>query len=553
MTVADLLPSNASQLERDLSLTSDVLPKLGPGTERVRTAKRTDIPDDVVPWLIYEYGLGEITPYVPDLRQALAEGIQWQRVRGTRQAINIGLGWIGFDALVEESEAGTLRWADFQMGLDQAPNGLEFTNNVIQISRLSAPIRSRLFRIYGGYDHRRFRLDDHQLSGGSWLCDDTGVYLREDWPQLSFGREHDAEGDLYAGRTGAQGIEHNYTDGGQYEDRMILSCSQLDELEWRTWHLDVSTVVVSRGHLSVAGPWWQQPSTWENVTWDQALDWAGLVNRIAPPLQFAKAGIYLSDGWVLGDTNACFAARYEQEVGFGALLLSEADSATGEAILSEHVGRLEYQEWNERLEQQHAAVAVAAADAASTVTISREHQRLLAYDDVFRLDQHGLSEWLQLLTFQSISRGHTTSANGTARGARNWEETRWLDASTWENLQGIQAYGQAEKTGLYLSDSDVLSSTHATLGWPESERFDRIHQATATEDRQAFLTRQHTRASQTTFVLFAFYGWSDSETWSVGASEGWAAEAWPAEMWVEGNGYWNPTSPLIASSHQSTT
>ena len=71
MTAADLLPSNATQLERDLSRTGNVLPRLSPGAQLIRTAKRTNIPDDVVPWLIYEYGLGEITPYVPDLRQAL--------------------------------------------------------------------------------------------------------------------------------------------------------------------------------------------------------------------------------------------------------------------------------------------------------------------------------------------------------------------------------------------------------------------------------------------------------------------------------------------------
>jgi hypothetical protein len=502
MTVADLLPSNASQLERDLSRTGNVLPKLGPGAERVRNAKHTNIPDDVVPWLIYEYGLGEITPYVPDLRQALAEGIQWQRVRGTRQAINIGLGWIGFDALVEESEAGTLRWADFQMGLDQAPNGLEFTNNVIQISRLSAPIRSRLFRIYGGYDHRRFRLDDHQLSGGSWLCDDTGVYLREDWPQLSFGREHDTAGDLYAGRAGAQGIEHNYTDGGQYEDRMILSCSQLDELEWRTWHLDVSTVVVSRGHLSVAGPWWQRPSSWENITWDQGLDWAGLVNRIAPPLRYAKAGLYLSDGAVLGDTNACFAARYEQEVGFGAMLLSEADAATGEAILSEHVGRLEYQEWNERLEQQHAAVAQPPADVIGALAVRREHQRLLAYDDVFRLDQHGLSEWLPLVTQQAITRDHTLTGYGQNVTAVTWESVRWTDANKWLTLPLL---------GRQLS---------------------RFHTTETVEDRQSIAEASRTADHVIEADQTLFGDWLSRADWS---------------------GYWNESVPLIASSHQSTT
>lgn len=354
---ADLLPSNATRLERDLSLSGNTLPRLGAAVQRIRNAKQENIPDSVVPWLIYEYGLGEILPFVPDLRHALADGIQWQRVRGTRAAVEIGLGWVGFDAMVEESEAGTLRWADFQLGLDQAPNGLAFTNNVIQISRLSAPIRSRLFRIYGGYDYRRFRLDDHLLSGGSWLADDTGVYLQEDWPQLSFGREYHDATNLTAGATFGLSIERARTDGGIYEDRNILSNSQLDELVWQPWHMAAERVTVSRGHLTIAGPWWQPSTDWAGHTWDQGLDWAGIVNRMQPALKFAKAGVYLSDGAVLGETNTCLPARFEAEVGFGALQLSEGSGITGEGVLSEHVSRFEYAEILERLERLHQAEA----------------------------------------------------------------------------------------------------------------------------------------------------------------------------------------------------
>lgn len=503
MTAADLLPSNASQLERDLSRTGDVLPKLGPGTERVRTAKRADIPDDVVPWLIYEYGLGEITPYVPDLRQALAEGIQWQRVRGTRRAVDIGLGWIGFDATVEESEAGTLRWADFQLGLDQAPNGLEFTNNVIQISRLSAPIRSRLFRIHGGYDYRRFRLDDHQLSGGSWLCDDTGVYLRPDWPQLSFGREHETESDWLTGRDAEQGIERGRASGGQYEDRMILSCSQLDELVWRSWHIENARVVVSRGHLTLVGPWWQQPQGWDQITWGQGLDWVGLVNKIAPPLQYAKAGLYLSDGAVLGDTNACFPARYEQEVGFGAVLLSEGNPGTGEGILSEHLARFDFTEWNERLEALHqGADAGTPSPAGSLAAHLRETQREIPYDDSFILSQHRLDEFWHATDEQAITRAHTSTGFGQGITALTWDSTRWLDANSWLTLP-------------------VLES-----------QLSRFHTAAAVDDRQGIAEIARTGDRVIVVDLTLFGSWLSRNDWS---------------------GYWNESTPLIESSHLSTT
>ena len=112
----DLLPNNSTKLERGIAHSSDPIPPLGTILERIRDGKRVNIPDAVVDWLIYEYGLGEVTPYLTDPRQALREGVQWQRVRGTPAAVALGLGWIDFPAVVEESEAGTLRWAEISSG-----------------------------------------------------------------------------------------------------------------------------------------------------------------------------------------------------------------------------------------------------------------------------------------------------------------------------------------------------------------------------------------------------------------------------------------------------
>lgn len=358
MTQAPLLPSNASELERDLSLSQDSLTRLSSGPPKIRTGKRLDIQDDVIPWLILEYGLGELLPYIPDQRQAVREGVKWQRVRGTPAAVRTALGWIGFDAQIEESERGSIRWADFQLGLDQAPNGLQFTENVVQVSRLSSPVRSRLFRIYGGwYDFRRFKLDDHGLSTGSWLCDHTGVYLEQDreipWPQLSFGRELQRTHSFTETFTAGTSLHRKRTDLGFYEDRLILDFNQLSELVWRTFHMDVAKACISRMHFMEWGPIWQRATDWAMVAWDATFDWANKINAITPALKFCKAGMYLSDQDAkLGDTNACLPATDVVEVGDGPLVLSEADSETGVGVLSEHVSRLEYQEILERLERQ---------------------------------------------------------------------------------------------------------------------------------------------------------------------------------------------------------
>ena len=577
MPDASLLPSNATELERDLSQSTDVLQRLPQAGQLLRTSKRQNIPDSVVPWLIYEYGLGEILPFLADPRTAISTGILWQRLRGTPESFRIALGWIGNDGTIEESEASTLRWAQFQLGLAQAPADLSQTDSVVELGRLSSPVRSSLFRIYGGFfDYRRFKLDDHLLSEGAWLCDHTGVYLKEEWPQLSFGRQHYADGeiDVLAG-VSAETTSHTFhTDGNTYEDRMLLSNSLLDELLWRTWHLDVARAVVSRLHFTEAGPWWQRMLTWENYDWTQGLDWAGLVNVIAPAQKFCKAGLYLSDtDDALGDTNACFPTSIDVEIGDGPLLLSEGDPATGEGILSEHVARIARQEVLERIDRDHLAVELGPYTTVGGAidAINREHKRILPYDDVFRLDQHLLSEHPFLATELGIHREHGVEDRFTTIHATHWATVNWEEGSTWAATNKLDQHRTQHRSHLYLSEDTFLDQTHAVLGWPTSERFERDHYAEATENRQGFTTRQHTRGVQVTWYRFNFQTWEQStwagdgawawlegveDQWTSGSwsSEAWwadAQESWSAdEMWAK-RVAWDPTSLTIESVHST--
>ena len=65
MSGHDLLPSSSSQLERDLSLSSDLLSRLEGGPPKIRTGKRVDMQDDVIPWLVLEYGLASFSHTFP--------------------------------------------------------------------------------------------------------------------------------------------------------------------------------------------------------------------------------------------------------------------------------------------------------------------------------------------------------------------------------------------------------------------------------------------------------------------------------------------------------
>lgn len=185
MTSEHLLPSNATLLEQALSLATDSLSRLALPVDAIRQFK-TDPSDPLLPWLIWEYGLGELLPYLPEPRQAIAEGILWQRLRGTPAALSTALAWIGASATIEQEPPG-VHFAEFQLDPGQVLDSDIAISNLIAIARLSAPARSRLSRIYHGYDLRRVVLDESRL-GDALLSDHSGVLWKDGQTKLSFGR-----------------------------------------------------------------------------------------------------------------------------------------------------------------------------------------------------------------------------------------------------------------------------------------------------------------------------------------------------------------------------
>lgn len=170
----DLLPGNATQLERDMVRASNHAQRIG-SVARIRDAKYVNIPDDVLPWLIYEYNLGPISDYIADLRQVLVLGIPWQRIRGTPESIREAVSWLGYAAELDEiEEAGTSRWPDYHLGLSTAPRVADL-RHIAYLANLSTPARGSLQRIYAFWDFRRFVLDDDLLSGGALLSDHSGI------------------------------------------------------------------------------------------------------------------------------------------------------------------------------------------------------------------------------------------------------------------------------------------------------------------------------------------------------------------------------------------
>lgn len=267
----DLLPPNATQLERDFSRASSGLQRVGSPVPIIRTAKRTDIPDSVVPWLIYEYGLGEILPYLGGNQlRALAEGVLWQRIRGTPDAVRIALSWIGITGQIDESEGGSARWAEYQLGLSAGTTGEQIIDDIVGVTRISSPVRSRLQRIYAVYDFRRFVLDDSLLSDGGMLSDHSGVRPRPDWPQISYGQILSSL--VLENATVASTHTDVISVLVRNFDRFLLDHSLMDE-EWHT----LNNPGMLTNQEGVSGRY--QGQTWAAITW-QPTTW-GDVNAVA--------------------------------------------------------------------------------------------------------------------------------------------------------------------------------------------------------------------------------------------------------------------------------
>jgi hypothetical protein len=186
----DVLPPNASRymhaLENGMRLPEEIWRAL----DYIGSAKSL-VPDDVVPFLIWEYGLEEVTPWVGDSRRVIADGREWQRIRGTNDAILHALNWIDFSPLWIEESANSTWWDLFQFACPEVVTDRRRLEQIIALTRLSKAAHTDLIRIYSPcWDVRVWEMDEHKLDGGGYLDDWSGVWLRPDWPKVSFCRNN---------------------------------------------------------------------------------------------------------------------------------------------------------------------------------------------------------------------------------------------------------------------------------------------------------------------------------------------------------------------------
>jgi hypothetical protein len=184
-----LLPANATSWEEALASTIDTIVSVEGSINAIRGTKLVNPPAAWLPFLVYEYGLDELRPYVPNLYELIEQGIDWQRVRGTHAAVQKGLGFIGYTASIEEALARRHFWNSFQLRFPTLPPvDYPDLDRIDGIATLSVPKRSVFRRGVHYYDVGPLVGDGGAKLDGSRLEAESGVRLRENGPLWSFGR-----------------------------------------------------------------------------------------------------------------------------------------------------------------------------------------------------------------------------------------------------------------------------------------------------------------------------------------------------------------------------
>ncbi len=202
-----LLPRNASLVELALEGAIDLESRFGTEVDKI-TGWKLRRPLDAVlePFLVAEYGLGDLSRFFDDVEDLIDEGIDWQRIRGTPAAVLQALGWLTYDGEVLDAAFYRRRWNRFEIHLDRVrDNELPDLRHIEFLSNLSVAVRSYLRRGYRGYNVPAFELSRHRLSYG-YLSQDSGIALPGTAARWSFGRNRDHDVTLSQASLEALGV-----------------------------------------------------------------------------------------------------------------------------------------------------------------------------------------------------------------------------------------------------------------------------------------------------------------------------------------------------------
>lgn len=159
-----LLPISSTKLERDWLKVAPFASVLDPKIPLIASSKYVDIPDDFIPWLILEYGVAWVQEWIADPRTALTEGLAINRLKGTKAGLLKALGWLGYDNVtVREADRPGIHFPEYQVDPGVDIRNLTELCRIASVAKYVQPVRSRLRRVFHGYDIPAFRLDHSPL------------------------------------------------------------------------------------------------------------------------------------------------------------------------------------------------------------------------------------------------------------------------------------------------------------------------------------------------------------------------------------------------------
>jgi P2-related tail formation protein len=194
MAPLDLLPTNATRLERAFALSTDLYDRIdAAGIANMRGFKYVNTPAAFYPYIAHEYGLGEISEYFDEYPALIAAGIDWQRVRGTPDAIARALSWISYNETVLEDDKRRRRmWVRYQIGMGKVPTAEDEDPVLYQAERLanlSDPARSYFYRGFQTWDVRALEWGDRRWGRSIW-GDCSGVPMPGGVTKWSHGQDY---------------------------------------------------------------------------------------------------------------------------------------------------------------------------------------------------------------------------------------------------------------------------------------------------------------------------------------------------------------------------
>ncbi len=258
-----ILPPNSSKLLKALEQTHNV--EIDEAIKSLYAFKSSP-KDNLLYWLIWEYGLESILPYSDDLRSILKDGLIWQRIRGTPSSLSMAYRWLNLNNVVIEQDPPGRHFYQYQLNPSQIPGDVQLSK-LIKISEMSAPARSKLARIHHNYDIRSLKLSNHQF--GHYLSDYSGTYFKdceEDNVKVSFARQYQHSG-VYLGIIKQIQIKRRYSLQKSYSVTQRLGQYHLSTRLNEHQISSVAHVCLRSFSINLQGRIWL--GKWENRTWQQ--------------------------------------------------------------------------------------------------------------------------------------------------------------------------------------------------------------------------------------------------------------------------------------------